>query len=86
MLGSNHQTHKVMKKQLRKGFIALVVALLAGGGFSTVVTGCGTVRSHWGIEQEYTYGDDGHGPHKPHKPKKGKKPKPGKHGKHHHHD
>lgn len=48
---------------------------LVGG---IVTGGCGTVRSHWGIEHEYDF-PDGHHYYKP-KHKKHKK-----HKKHHHH-
>lgn len=49
---------------------------------ATLLSGCGTVHSHWGIEHEYDFPDgDYHHHHKHKKHKKHHK----KHKKHHHH-
>lgn len=69
------------KKYLTGLLIALVTL-----GISNVLSGCGSTRSYWGVENEYYWGDGGHHHHKPPKPKKYKKHKKHKHHKHHDHD
>lgn len=63
--------------------------------FTPGLAGCGTIRTHWGVEHEYEFDGDGspryyYGHHKPpkhkHKKKYKKYKKYKKCKKHHHHD
>lgn len=68
-----------------KSRISWSLIALAGAVGGNMLSGCGTIRSYWGIENEYEWGDgyyDDH--HHHHKPPKHKKHK--KHKKHRHDD
>lgn len=69
-------------RRIRKTLLALLIALIAGGGGVTLVS-CGSLHSYWGVEGDYDLSDNG-GRCKHHKHHKHKKPK--KHHHHHHHD
>ncbi len=62
----------------RKKSLFIIASLIIALILPVLMTGCGTVRGHWGIEHEYEFPDDGYHHHKKHKKKK--------HKKHHHHD
>lgn len=74
--------------RLKRTLIKLLVAIFT---ISTccAISGCGTTRAHWGVENEYVIGDPNYRPPK-HKVKKPKKPKKHKKSKKHkdcrHHD
>ncbi len=70
----------------RKRILPFVIGLIVVFGCSVMLPGCGTIRSHWGVEHEYDFdGDYHHRYHKKHKKhKKDKKHK--KHKGYHRHD
>lgn len=77
----------MLRKFRRSLPLLLITALLAA--MVPCLSGCGTVRTHYGIEHDWGYDfDDGHHYHKPPKHKKHKKYKKYKKQKkhHHHHD
>lgn len=74
-----------MLRRLRRSIPGLLIAALILA-MIPCLSGCGTVRSNFGIEHEwgYDFDDGGHRHYKKPKPPKHKKYK--KHKKHHHHD
>lgn len=68
-----------------KSRISWLLIALAAATAASAVTACGTIRSYWGVESDYEWGDYDHCHHKPHKHKKHKKNKK-KHHRHHHDD
>lgn len=76
-----------MRRINYRHWVTLVLVAFVTFGAVGVFTGCGTIRSYWGVENEYEWGDGSHHHHKPPKHKKPKKHKYHKHDrKHHHHD
>lgn len=69
----------------RRKWTAILLATAICLGSAVTLSGCGSMHSYWGVENDYyTDFDGGHHHHKPPKHKKYKKHK--KHKKHHHHD
>lgn len=66
-----------------KSRISWLLIALAGAVGGSMLSGCGTTRSYWGIENEYEWNDGRYDDHH-HKPPKHKKHK--KHKKHRHDD
>jgi uncharacterized protein YceK len=67
----------IMRRFNYKSRITWLLIALAATVCGTTLSGCGTIRSYWGVENEYEW-CDGHDHH--HKP-----PKHKKHKKHKHH-
>ncbi|MDE6453593.1 MAG: hypothetical protein K2L27_05255 [Muribaculaceae bacterium] len=74
-----------MKRFNYRKYLTRLLIAIAAVGISDTLAACGSMRSYWGIENEYEWGDGHHHHHhRPPKPPKHKKHKKHKH--HHHHD
>ncbi len=64
----------------RRALTSLLIVILTTA-ITDILSSCGTMRSYWGVENEYNWNPDHH-----HHKKPKKKHKKHKHHKHHHDD
>lgn len=71
-----------MKKLNYRHILTTLLLVVVTIGITNAFSSCGTMRSYWGVENEYDWGEGSHHHHHKHKKHKHRK----KHKHHHHHN